>query len=176
MCWRQDFHPTGKNNSPIFKSIVHVHRWGLQRSPKYSEYKKKKHPQPQPPLSAFQEYTCSKKANGWSRYLRSCSFNIRNYFKPCLHNAAAELLHVNKSTVPKTIDGSWEYLHTIRPIIDYRYEDDRFLVSPSCVTCANPNLLPSSETEVNPGIRSWRMHLSEWALCQKAIEGIYSKK
>jgi hypothetical protein len=38
--------------------------------------------------------------------------------------------------------------------IDYRCEDGRFLVSASCVTISNPDSLSSSETGVNPGIRS----------------------
>jgi hypothetical protein len=33
-------------------------------------------------------------------------------------------------------------------------EDGRFPVSASCVTISNPNLLSSSETAVNPGIKS----------------------
>jgi hypothetical protein len=38
--------------------------------------------------------------------------------------------------------------------IDYECEDGRFPVPASCVTISNPNLLSSSETGVNPGIRS----------------------
>jgi hypothetical protein len=45
--------------------------------------------------------------------------------------------------------------------IDYRCEDGRFPVSGSCLTISNPDLLPSSETGVNLGIRSWRKHSSE---------------
>jgi hypothetical protein len=49
-----------------------------------------------------------------------------------------------------------------------------FLVSASCVTISNLHPLSSSETGVNPGIRSWKKHLFEWARCQKAaIGGIY---
>jgi hypothetical protein len=59
---------------------------------------------------------------------------------------------------------------------DNRYEGGRFLVSVSCVTISNPHLLSSSETGVNPGIRSWKKHLSEWARCQKATGGIYFTK
>ncbi len=46
----------------------------------------------------------------------------------------------------------------------------------SCVTISNPDSLSSSETGVNPGIRSRKMHLSDWAWCQKAIGGIYFTK
>jgi ribosomal protein L37AE/L43A len=38
--------------------------------------------------------------------------------------------------------------------IDYRCADGRFLESPSFVAISNPASLPSSETGVNPGIRS----------------------
>jgi hypothetical protein len=38
--------------------------------------------------------------------------------------------------------------------MDYRCEGGRFLVSGNCVTISNPDLLSSSETGVNPGIRS----------------------
>jgi hypothetical protein len=43
----------------------------------------------------------------------------------------------------------------------------------SCVTVSTSDLLSSSGTGVNRGIRSWKKHLSEWARCQKAISGIY---
>ncbi len=46
----------------------------------------------------------------------------------------------------------------------------------SCVTISNPHSLSSSETGVNPEIRSWKNHLSEWARCQKAVGGIYFTK
>jgi hypothetical protein len=36
-------------------------------------------------------------------------------------------------------------------VIDYRCEDGSFSVSANCVTISNPDLLASSETEVNPG-------------------------
>jgi hypothetical protein len=51
-----------------------------------------------------------------------------------------------------------------------------FTVSASCVTISNPASLSSSETGLNPGIRSWKKHLSEWAQWQKAICGIYFTK
>jgi hypothetical protein len=46
----------------------------------------------------------------------------------------------------------------------------------SCVTIANPDLLSSSEAGVNPAVRSWKKHSSEWAWCQKAIGEIYFTK
>jgi hypothetical protein len=46
----------------------------------------------------------------------------------------------------------------------------------SRVTIANLDLLSNSETGVNPGIRSWKKHLSDWARCQEAIGGIYFTK
>ncbi len=46
----------------------------------------------------------------------------------------------------------------------------------SCVSISNPNLLSSSGTGVDPGIRSWKMHLSDWAQCPKAIGGIFFTK
>ncbi len=39
-------------------------------------------------------------------------------------------------------------------ISDYRCEDGRFPVSSSCATIPNPDSLPSSETGVDPGIKS----------------------
>jgi hypothetical protein len=61
-------------------------------------------------------------------------------------------------------------------LIDYRCDDDRFPLSASFVTISNPELLSSSEPGDNPGIRSWKKHLSEWARRQKAIGGIYFTK
>jgi hypothetical protein len=46
-------------------------------------------------------------------------------------------------------------------VIDYRCDDGRFALSASCVTISNPDLLSSSEKVINPGIRSWKKHLSE---------------
>ncbi len=43
--------------------------------------------------------------------------------------------------------------------INNRCEDGRFLVSTSCVASPNPDSLSSSETGVNPGIRSWKKAL-----------------
>jgi hypothetical protein len=60
--------------------------------------------------------------------------------------------------------------------VDYRCEDDRFPVSTRNVTITNPESLYSSETGVNPGIRSGKKDLSERARCQKAIGGIYFTK
>ncbi len=56
--------------------------------------------------------------------------------------------------------------------IQYRGEYGRFLMSASCVTISNSDLLSSSETRANPGIRSWKEHSSAWAWCQKAIGGM----
>jgi hypothetical protein len=50
----------------------------------------------------------------------------------------------------------WKYLR-LQHIL--RCEDDRFLVSTSCVTISNPVKLSRSETGVNPGIRSWKISL-----------------
>jgi hypothetical protein len=62
--------------------------------------------------------------------------------------------------------GRWEH-------IDYRCENRRFRVFERCVTISNPNLLSCSETGINPGIRSWKKHLSHWPWPLKAIGGIY---
>jgi hypothetical protein len=56
--------------------------------------------------------------------------------------------------------------------IQYRGEYGRFLMSASCVTISNSDLLSSSETRANPGIRSWKEHSSAWAWCQKVIGGM----
>jgi hypothetical protein len=61
-------------------------------------------------------------------------------------------------------------------VIDYRCEDGRFPVYASCVTISNPDSLYSSETGINPGIRSWKKHLPEWSWCHKAVGGIYITK
>ncbi len=45
---------------------------------------------------------------------------------------------------------SWKLVKTI----DNKCEDGRFPVSTNCVT--NPDSLSSNETEINPGIRSWK--------------------
>jgi hypothetical protein len=44
------------------------------------------------------------------------------------------------------------------------------------VPISNPDSLSSSETGVDPEIRSWKKHLSDWAQCQGAIGGIYFTK
>jgi hypothetical protein len=46
----------------------------------------------------------------------------------------------------------------------------------SCVKIASHDLLSSSETGVNPEIKSWRKILPKWAQCQKTIGGIYFTK
>jgi hypothetical protein len=43
-------------------------------------------------------------------------------------------------------------------LIDYGCADGRFPVSSSCVTVQSPDLLFSSGTWVNPGLRSWKNH------------------
>ncbi len=60
--------------------------------------------------------------------------------------------------------------------LDYGCENGSFPLSASCMTISNPDSLSSSETGVNPGIRSWKKHSSDWARCQKAIGGIYFTK
>ncbi len=64
--------------------------------------------------------------------------------------------------------------------IDYRCEDGRFPEFASCMTMSNPDLISSSETRVNPGIRSWRKHISEWArlldVRKPLVESISQKK
>jgi hypothetical protein len=40
--------------------------------------------------------------------------------------------------------------------MDYVWEDGPCAVSAGCVTISNPDLLSSSETGVNPGLRSWK--------------------
>ncbi len=68
----------------------------------------------------------------------------------------------------------WSIL--LEQTLEYRCKDGRLTVSSCCVTISNPDLPSSSETGVNPGIRSWKEHLSEWARCQEAIGGIYFTK
>ncbi len=60
--------------------------------------------------------------------------------------------------------------------IGYRCEDGRLPLSASCVAISNPDLLYSSETGVDPWMRSWKKRLSECVQCQKAIGGIYFTK
>jgi hypothetical protein len=61
--------------------------------------------------------------------------------------------------------------------IDCACADGRFPVSASCGTIQNPDLLSSSETEVNPGIRSSKMHPSERVQRLEAIgEILFPKK
>ncbi len=66
--------------------------------------------------------------------------------------------------------------YSLQGDIDYRCEDGRFPVSTSSVIISNPGSLSSSDTGVDPGIRSWKKHSSGWARCQKAIGGIYFTK
>jgi hypothetical protein len=55
--------------------------------------------------------------------------------------------------------------------IDYRFEDGH-----SSVTISNPDSLFSSKAGDSLWIRSGERHLSDWARCQKAIDGIYFTK
>ncbi len=48
-----------------------------------------------------------------------------------------------------------------------------FSQCPPTATISYLDSLLSNVTRVNPGTRSWKWHLSEWARCQKAIGGIY---
>jgi hypothetical protein len=92
-------------------------------------------------------------------------FQTNSLLRGCSVHSNRYLLKHNKL--------SWcEPVHTI----DYRCEDDCCSVTASCVTISNPDLLSSNETGVNPGIRSWKKCLSEWARCQKAIGDIYFTK
>ncbi len=59
---------------------------------------------------------------------------------------------------------------------DYRCKVGRLLVSASCVTISNTNLLFTSETRLNLGIRRWKKHWSNWPQCQKAIGEVYFTK
>ncbi len=60
--------------------------------------------------------------------------------------------------------------------IDYRCKADRVLVPSSRVTIKNRALLSGSETELNPGIRSQKNHLSKYARYQEVIGVYYIKK
>ncbi len=88
-------------------------------------------------------------------------------------------------TKPLSNPASYRFLYTFffslvsfiqRQSIDHRCEEGRFQVSASFVTISNPDSLSSCETGVDPGIRSWRKHSSDWARCQKAIGDIYFTK
>jgi hypothetical protein len=57
--------------------------------------------------------------------------------------------------------------------MDYRCEDGRFPVSPSCMTLSNQDLHFNSETGASPVTKSWKKHSSEWARCQEAVGGIH---
>jgi hypothetical protein len=60
--------------------------------------------------------------------------------------------------------------------LDYRCEDGRFPVPASCVTISNPDSLSSSETGVNPGIRSWKnTYLNELDVRKPLVQSISQK-
>jgi hypothetical protein len=79
--------------------------------------------------------------------------------------------HLSRTSIIISSRWSTQILKIIERIegIDYRCEDGRFPVvylSASCVPISNPKSLPSNGTGVNPGIRSWKMHVTDWAECQ----------
>jgi hypothetical protein len=80
-----------------------------------------------------------------------------------------QVLSIRWLCIPKAIKGLQS---SVEPT-DYRYEYGRFSVSVSFVTISHTDSLFSSETWINPGIRSWKKHSSAWARCQEAIGGIY---
>jgi hypothetical protein len=99
----------------------------------------------------------------------------------CNHSNRCFLIHVRWPGTENDEERLWQVNEPMRlsprvANIDYRCEDGRFPVSASCVSISKPDLLSSSETGVNSGIRSWKKHLSDWARCQKAIGGIYFTK
>jgi hypothetical protein len=68
---------------------------------------------------------------------------------------------------------------TKKPIItmNHRREDGRSPVSASCVIISNPDWLSSSETEVNPRIRSWKgTYMNELEIRKPFVESSYSTK
>ncbi len=70
----------------------------------------------------------------------------------------------------------WSYCENIARVMDYRCENGPFPVTASCVTIPKSDSLSSCETVVNPGMKSWKKPLSDWARCQKAIGDIYFTK
>ncbi len=64
------------------------------------------------------------------------------------------------------------FFFKVKLTIDDWCEDCCWPVFMTCVTISNPDSFFISETGVNPEIRSWRKHLSEWARCKKVIGGI----
>jgi hypothetical protein len=60
--------------------------------------------------------------------------------------------------------------------MDSRCEEGSFPVYASCMTISNPDSLFSNGTGLNPGIRSFKKHSTDWARCQRATRGIYFTK
>jgi hypothetical protein len=79
---------------------------------------------------------------------------------------------------------SWKHAYSVAVFrnpsvvwnIDCRCEDGCTSQWASCVTISNPDSLFCSETEVNPGIRNYKKHSSEWAWCQLVILIVYSTR
>ncbi len=46
-------------------------------------------------------------------------------------------------------------------------------MSASYLTNSTSDSFSNSETGVNPGINSWKKHVSDWGRCQEAVGGIY---
>jgi hypothetical protein len=63
--------------------------------------------------------------------------------------ALDELIH-QYLFMKTSVEESWNIVMTI----DYRFASGRFPVTASCVTISNPDSRSSSETGVNPGIKS----------------------
>jgi hypothetical protein len=87
-----------------------------------------------------------------------------------------QLLSCSTSTVESTLLDKNErcpfhFAYRYRPrkiwIIVYRCTDYRFPMSPQAMAFLNQDCLSSSETRVNAGIRSWKLHLSESSWCQE---------
>ncbi len=103
---------------------------------------------------------------------------------PAVRYILKETLWVMRRRLTKQLMGLnekvdfWQRSHHINTdhVLSIRYEcEDRWSCFGLCVI-SNPDLLSSSETGINPGIRSWKKRLSQWAQGQKAIVGIYIKK
>jgi hypothetical protein len=58
-----------------------------------------------------------------------------------------------------------------------RWEDGSFSSVHGLRDNFKPRIRFPAVEQLNPGIKSWKMHLSDWARCQKAIDGIcFTKK
>ncbi len=105
----------------------------------------------------------------------SHSFAKQTFYKMSIY-VHADWLRKMKEYIIGSVSLFSRVLHHLVTTTDYRCEDGRIRLSTSCVTISNLDSLSSSETGVNPGTRSWKKHLSEWARCQKAIGDIYFTK